>query len=83
MSEKETQALNEELSAANEEITAANDELTNINDELLDARERLALANESLEQKVAERTKALQQSEEESTGIERRTGGNQRRAIDH
>jgi len=51
-SEEETQALNEELITANEEVIAANEEL--------------ARTNETLEQRVAERTKALQDSEEET-----------------
>lgn len=53
--EEETQALNEELTAANEEITATNEELARI--------------NETLEQRVAERTRALQDSEEETQAL--------------
>jgi PAS domain S-box-containing protein len=54
-SEEETQALNEELTAANEEIMATNEELANI--------------NETLEQRVAERTRALQDSEQETQAL--------------
>lgn len=54
-SEEETQALNEELTAANEEIMATNEELANV--------------NETLEQRVAERTRALQDSEQETQAL--------------
>ncbi|MCC8424921.1 CHASE3 domain-containing protein [Mucilaginibacter sp. UR6-11] len=53
--DEETQALNEELTAANEEVTATNEELARI--------------NETLEQRVAERTRALQDSEEETQAL--------------
>jgi PAS domain S-box-containing protein len=65
-SEEETQSLNEELTASNEEVSAANEELMASNEELIEAREQVAIVNESLEQKVAERTKALRESEEET-----------------
>jgi len=67
--EQETAALNEELTAANEEITATNEELMATNDELSEAREELAVVNESLEHRVVERTKALQDSEEETQAL--------------
>lgn len=54
-SEEETQALNEELTAANEEITATMEELAGI--------------NETLEQRVNERTMALQASEEDTQAL--------------
>jgi PAS domain S-box-containing protein len=67
--EQQTAAVNEELAAANEEITAANEELTAINEELTEARQELVAANESLEEKVAVRTLALQESEEETQAL--------------
>jgi len=67
--EQETAAYNEELTAANEEIRAANEELVATNEELIEAREELATVNESLEEKVAQRTKALQESEEETQAL--------------
>lgn len=67
--EQETAALNEELTAANEEVRAGNEELMSINEELLEAREELQSLNDSLEQKVAERTKALADSEQETAAI--------------
>lgn len=67
--EEETAAFNEELTAANEEITATNEELTATNEELTEAREELAAINDSLEIKVIERTKALQDSEEETQAL--------------
>jgi PAS domain S-box-containing protein len=68
-SAEETQALNEELTAANEEISASNEQLTSINDELVEAREQLAAANNWLEEKVAERTRALLDSEQETQAL--------------
>lgn len=67
--EEETAAFNEELTAANEEISATNEELTAINEELTEARAALAAINDSLEIKVVERTKALQESEEETQAL--------------
>lgn len=69
VSEKEAQALNEELTAANEEIIASNEELTAVNEELIEASDQLAEVNETLEQRVIERTKALQHSEEETQAL--------------
>ncbi len=67
--QEETATLNEELSAANEEITAANEELTAANEELAEARAELLTVNEGLEQKVAERIRALADSEEETQAL--------------
>lgn len=67
--EEETAAFNEELTAANEEITAANEELTAINEELFQVQHELSVVNESLEEKVALRTKALAESEEETQAL--------------
>jgi len=64
--EQETAAFNEELNAANEEIVASNEELTATNEELFKARENLANLNQSLEDQVRERTKALRHSESEA-----------------
>ncbi|MBB6107716.1 PAS domain S-box-containing protein [Mucilaginibacter lappiensis] len=69
LKEQETAAFNEELTAANEEITASNEELTAINEELVEAQEEINTLNRSLEEKVAIRTKALQESEEESQAL--------------
>lgn len=67
---EEVSAVNEELSAANEEVTAANEELAKVNTELTDKIEELHISQESLrqlnillEQRVASRTKALTESE--------------------
>ncbi|MCQ6956427.1 PAS domain S-box protein [Mucilaginibacter aquariorum] len=69
LKEQETAAFNEELTAANEEITAANEQLTVINEELSEAREEVAAMNVVLEEKVALRTRALQESEEETQAL--------------
>jgi PAS domain S-box-containing protein len=63
LKEQETVAFNQELTAANEEITAANEELVATNEELVEAQEEIVMLNQSLEEKVAGRTKALQESE--------------------
>lgn len=67
--EQETAAFNEELTAANEEITASNEELTAINEELVEAQEEIVALNQSLEEKVELRTKALQENEEETQAL--------------
>lgn len=67
--EAETAALNEELTAANEEITASNEELTAINEELVEARDELQILNDTLEEKVKERTASLIESEEETQAL--------------
>jgi PAS domain S-box-containing protein len=67
--EQETAAFNEELTAANEEIVASNEELSAINEELVEAREEIAVINRSLEEKVELRTRALQESEEETQAL--------------
>jgi PAS domain S-box-containing protein len=69
LKEQETAAFNEELTAANEEITAANEQLTVINEELSEARKEVAAMNVVLEEKVALRTRALQESEEETQAL--------------
>jgi len=58
------QALNEELAATNEELAASNEQLTLINEELDLTRENLSHLNSELESRVAERVKALYDSEE-------------------
>lgn len=67
--EEETAAFNEELTAANEEISAGNEELTAINEELVEAQKEIMTLNQSLEEKVATRTKALLESEEETQAL--------------
>jgi PAS domain S-box-containing protein len=68
-SQKDTLSLNEELSTANEEITASNEELMASNEDLLRAREDLVIANNFLEEKVAERTIELLESEQETQAL--------------
>jgi PAS domain S-box-containing protein len=60
------QALNEEYASINEELSAANEELTSINEELQEAQRSLTTLNDALEEKVANRTKALMESEAET-----------------
>jgi PAS domain S-box-containing protein len=67
--EQETAAFNEELTAVNEEITAANEELVSTNDELVGAQEEIVMLNQSLEEKVAARTGALQESEKQTQAL--------------
>jgi PAS domain S-box-containing protein len=62
LKEQETAAFNEELTAANEEIMATNEEL-------IEAREEIFAINQSLEEKVHVRTKALLASEEETQAL--------------
>ena len=56
------QALNEELAASNEELVA-------INEDLQKAQQDLQQLNEQLEVKVASRTKALKESEEQAQSL--------------
>ena len=63
------QQLNEELSATNEELSAANEEMQVINEELQQAQERLRLLNDDLEIIVAERTRALTESESNTQAL--------------
>jgi PAS domain S-box-containing protein len=57
------QVLNEELAAANEELGAANEELSAINEELKQTQDSLHKLNAELENRVAERTRELSESE--------------------
>jgi PAS domain S-box-containing protein len=68
----------QETAAANEEITASNEELTAINEELVEAQGEILQLNSSLEEKVATRTRALQESEEHTQALnEELTAGNE------
>jgi PAS domain S-box-containing protein len=66
---REKDRLQAELAEKERETAAFNEELTATNEELTEAREDLAAANESLEEKVALRTLALQESEEETQAL--------------
>jgi PAS domain S-box-containing protein len=57
------QALNEELAAANEEIAAINEELRITNEELVQSKNDLEVINDELEDRVANRTLQLANSE--------------------
>lgn len=59
MQAEEMQTQNEDLQAQSEEIEMQSEELLRQNEELADMQQKLSLANEYLEQKVCERTKAL------------------------
>jgi PAS domain S-box-containing protein len=59
----------QETAAVNEELTASNEELTATNEELIEAREEIFVINQSLEEKVAARTQALQESEQETQAL--------------
>jgi PAS domain S-box-containing protein len=66
---REKDKLQAQLSEKERETAAFNEELTVINEELTEAREDLVAANASLEEKVALRTLALQESEEETQAL--------------
>jgi PAS domain S-box-containing protein len=66
---REKDRLQAELAEKERQTAAFNEELTATNEELTEAREELAVANESLEEKVALRTLALQESEEETQAL--------------
>jgi two-component system, sensor histidine kinase len=61
-SNEELSTVNEELKASSEEVAASNEELTVTNEELIQARQLLLDLNTELENKVQERTKALQRA---------------------
>jgi PAS domain S-box-containing protein len=60
---EELEKRNEELSALNEELSALNEELSASNEELRQSEESLQQINTDLEDIVAERVKALKESE--------------------
>ncbi|MDQ4140346.1 MAG: PAS domain-containing protein, partial [Bacteroidota bacterium] len=63
---EELQVLNEELQTTNEELVATNEEFYNNYAELLDTQEALQQLNQELEQRVNQRTLALQQAQAEA-----------------
>jgi PAS domain S-box-containing protein len=63
------QDLNEELAATNEELLVLNEELSASNEELLESQNTLEALNLNLEGKVADRVKALAESEATLTNL--------------
>jgi PAS domain S-box-containing protein len=61
---EELAATNEELAAINEEQAASNEEFLATNEELQHSRESLAALNNQLEERIAQRTKDLEESEQ-------------------
>jgi PAS domain S-box-containing protein len=66
------------LALKEQETAAINEELTAINEELVEAQEEVVSLNITLEEKVAMRTRALQESEEHTQALnEELTAGNE------
>jgi len=70
---EDQETINKELQSTNQELLSSNEELHTLNTELLSVKDHLKKANEQLENKVKERTRALAASEERFRLVARAT----------